>query len=52
MAYDTEESDEFNLDQKVAFVSHQILSPFDDRLEAQDDIVVKSQYLQVIFRWS
>lgn len=52
MDYDTEESNEFYLAQKVAYVSHQILSTFDDRLEAQDDIAIKSQYPQIIFKWS
>ena len=41
MAYDTEESDEFYI--KKLLFSHQIPSPFDDSLEAQDDIVVESQ---------
>ena len=45
MAYDTEESDGFYLDEKVAFVSHQILSPLGNRFEARDDIAVESQYL-------
>lgn len=52
VAYDTEANDEIYLDQKAVYFSHQVLSPFDDRLEAQDDIGVESQYVRVIFKWS
>ena len=38
--------------QKVEFVSQQILSPFDDRLEAQDDTAAEFQYLQTLCKWS